>query len=67
MDIVGPMGTLDNGKKYILTIIDVFTRYLITEPLSSKEATEVAKVFFNKVVCIHGAPKQWSQTKVRSL
>ena len=57
MDIVGPMGTSDKGNKYILIIIDVFTRYLVTVLLKSKEASEVARAFFNQVVCVHGIPK----------
>lgn len=57
MDLVGPMGVSDNGYKYVLTIIDVLTRYLITVPLRSKEAREVAKALYVNVICIHGVPQ----------
>ena len=57
MDIVGPLGTSTNGYKYILTVIDVMTRFLITAPLRTKEAGEVAEAFFIRVVCAHGVPK----------
>ena len=45
MDLVGPMGVSDRGNQYIMTIIDVFTRFLITVPLKSKATTEVARGF----------------------
>ena len=56
MDIIGPMGNSENGFKYCLVMIDVLTRYLICEPLKTKSAQEVAKVFFNSVICKHGIP-----------
>ena len=33
------------GYKYCLVLIDVLTRYLIAEPIKTKRAVEVAKVF----------------------
>ena len=38
-------------------LIDVLTRYLIVEPIKTKTAKEVAKVFFESVVCKQGVPK----------
>jgi len=40
-----------------LSIIDVFSRYLISVPLRSKAADEVARAFVTNVVCQHGSPK----------
>ena len=40
MDLTGPL-IRSNGYKYILTMIDHFTKWIETRPLSSKEATEV--------------------------
>ena len=57
VDLVGPMGTSNNGFKYIMTIIDTLTKYLITVPLKSKEAREVAHALYENVICIHGVPK----------
>ncbi len=37
----GPMGISEDGHKYVLTVVDVMTRYLIAVPLKSKEAIEV--------------------------
>ena len=57
MDLIGPMGHSQNGYKYCMVVIDTLTRYLIASPLKSKEATEVAKAFFESVVCVQGVPK----------
>ena len=57
MDLVGPMGVSDRGNQYIMTIIYLFTRFLIIVPLKSKAATEVARGFFISLVCVHGSPK----------
>ena len=57
LDIIGPMGNSERGFKYVLVAIDVLTRYLIAEPLRTKEAKEVAKVFFEAVVCKQGVPR----------
>ena len=56
VDLVGPMGTSDNGFKYLMTVVDVLTRYLIVVPLRSKEAREVARGLYEHVICIHGVP-----------
>ena len=56
LDLVGPMGVPHNGYRYVMTVIDVFTRYLVTVALKSKEAIEVARALYNKVVCVHGVP-----------
>ena len=57
LDLVGPMGESDNNFKYLFVMIDVLTRFVIAEPLKSKNANEVARVFVNKVICQHGVPK----------
>ena len=57
MDLVGPLSIDEEGHKYIMTVIDVMTRYLITVPLKTKEAKEVARCFYEKVICLHGMPE----------
>ena len=58
MDLMGPLNCSTSGFKYILTVIDALTRYLIAVPLRSKEAREVAQAFVKNVVCRHGTPVQ---------
>ena len=57
MDLIGPIGNSEKGYKYCLVLIDVLTRYLIAEPIKTKTAIEVAKVYFESVVCKQGVPK----------
>ena len=56
MDLTGPL--IDsNGFKYILSVIDHFTRWLETRPLRCKEAQEVAGGIYS-IYCRQGAPVQ---------
>ena len=42
--------------KYILVIIECSTRFIITEPLKTKEAKEVCKAILNRWLPIFGIP-----------
>ncbi|XP_042891620.1 uncharacterized protein K02A2.6-like [Penaeus japonicus] len=57
LDLVGLLPISNEGSKYVLTVIDVLTRFLIAVPIKSKEAKEVAQAFITHVVSIHGVPK----------
>ena len=67
MDLIGPIGNLEKGCKYCLVMIDVLTRYLIAEPIKTKTAIEVPKVFFESVVCKQGVLRLSLRTKVTNL
>lgn len=54
LDLVGPLPGA--GPKYILTIQDEFSKYLVTEAIKDKSSTEVAKMFVTRWVLIFGAP-----------
>ena len=56
IDIVSASTTHADGKRYILTVLDLFTRWAIAIPLKSKKAEEVANAIFNNILCIHGRP-----------
>ena len=49
MDLIGLVGYSEKGYKYCLVLIDVLSRYLIVEPIKTKTAIKVAKVFFESV------------------
>ncbi|KAI6658817.1 Gag-pol fusion protein [Oopsacas minuta] len=56
MDLTGPL--IDsNDFKYILSVIDHFTRWLVTRPLGCKDAQEVAGGLYS-VYCRQSAPVQ---------
>ena len=56
MDIAGPMPVSSCGRKYILTLIDMFTRWLIAVPLRNQKANTVAKALLNNLISEHGCP-----------
>ena len=50
-DILGPVTrNRDTGNKYLLVINDYFIKYVITVPLSTITAADVAKAFVEKLV-----------------
>lgn len=55
IDLVAPMGA--SNYKYILNVIYVLTRFLITVALRTKEVDKVAEVFLINVMCAHVAPR----------
>ena len=57
MDIIGALGNSERRYKYCLVVTDVLTRYLTAEPLKTKTGTEVARVFFDSVICKQGIPQ----------
>ena len=58
MDIVGPVPTSTAGNKYVLTIIDMATRWIELVPLRTIDAPTVARAFFMEWCCRYGRPKQ---------
>ena len=56
-DILGPITRVrETGNKYILVLTDYFTKYVVTVPLSTITAADVAKAFVEKWVLRFGAP-----------
>ena len=58
IDVTGPHPTSSRGNVYILTIIDHFTKWVELLPMRNQEATTVAKLLFDRVICVHGCPLQ---------
>ena len=56
IDIVTAQEEDANGYKYILSIMDIFTRYVITVPLQTKQATKVGDALFREVFTRYGRP-----------
>ncbi|KAG7463392.1 hypothetical protein MATL_G00175990 [Megalops atlanticus] len=49
MDLIGPLPTTPSGYKYALTMTDLFTKWVIAEPLRNKSAADVATAVVNKL------------------
>lgn len=58
LDIVGPLPTSLSGKRYLLTMVDTFSRYAEAVPLREQTAKETARGFVECIVLRHGAPKR---------
>ncbi|PIK54034.1 hypothetical protein BSL78_09063 [Apostichopus japonicus] len=56
MDILGPLTPSPEGFKYILLVVDSFSKWPEAFPLHSQEATEIAKVLYSQIFCRYGAP-----------
>lgn len=56
IDITGPLKPSRSGKKYILGIVDYFTKFPMLIPLQNVEAKTVARAVFEHWICLFGAP-----------
>ena len=56
MDLLDMSVTTSRGNRYVLVIVDCFTRWTEAFPLPDKTAQSVADAFFNQVVCRFGMP-----------
>ena len=57
MDLVGPLPTSTKGNKYILTVLDLCSKYLIAIPLRAATAKHVTAALRKDVICIYGVPQ----------
>ena len=53
VDVTGPHPTSSKGNVYILTLIDHFTKWVELFPMRNQEATNLAKLIFERVICVH--------------
>jgi transposase InsO family protein len=56
IDITGPLPQTQNGYRYILGVIDYFSRYPMLIPLRNVDARTVAESLFFRWISIFGAP-----------
>lgn len=56
VDILGPLPTTLNGNRYVLVVLDCFTKWAEAIPLKNKRATTVAKILVEQVFSRHGIP-----------
>ncbi len=58
LDILGPFNESSKGNRYLLVIVDQFTRWVEIYPLPDQSAEKMAKVFFDNYVARFGVPLQ---------
>lgn len=51
MDILGPLTKTTEGHKYMLLVVDSFSKWPEGFPLRTKDSTEIAKVLFKEIWC----------------
>ena len=56
LDIIGPLPRSNEGFKYILVIVDYFTKWAEAVPLRDQEASSVARAFVETAVLRFGTP-----------
>ena len=56
MDIVGPFPVSVNGNRYILTIIDTFTRWPVAIPIKDKSSATIAEAIYKYWICEKSVP-----------
>ena len=57
IDIVGPLPVDGNSNRYIVTIMDVYSRYLIATPVRNHKAGTVSRCLYESAVAYFGAPR----------
>ena len=56
MDILGPLPCTERGNRYIITMIDLLTRYIIIVPIPDRTSHTVARVLREYLFAHYGAP-----------
>ena len=56
MDFLGPLKTTREGYKYILLLVESFSRWPIAIPMVSMTSEEVAQVIYREIICVFGTP-----------
>lgn len=57
-DIVGPLPITKNNNKYILVIIDLFSKWVEAFPITNLDSVILADRLVNDVICRYGIPRQ---------
>ena len=56
IDVVGPLPVDGKSNRYIVTMMDVYSRYLIASPVKNHKASTVSRCLYESVVAYFGAP-----------
>ena len=55
VDIMGPFPPTSRQKKYLLVVVDYFTRWVELFPLRRTTATDIVNILINEIICRYGA------------
>lgn len=57
IDLVGPLDRTARGNRYIVTLVDHFTKYALTEAIPDKTAANIFRFIMKKVLPVFPRPK----------
>ena len=57
MDIVGPLPLTPRNNRYLLTVQDDLSKFLVAVPIPNQESQTIAEAFSRKFICNYGVPK----------
>lgn len=57
IDIMGPLPTTSRNKRFVLVIVDYFTRWVEIFPISSTTSLDITELLINQVFARYGIPK----------
>ena len=57
IDIMGPITTSESENKYVLVIVDYFTKWTMALPIKNQEAETIAQAFVTHFISNFGVPK----------
>ena len=57
IDVAGPLPVDGKSNRYIVTMMDVYSRYLIASPVKNHKASTVSRCLYELVVAYFGAPR----------
>src|SRR2546425_1120780 len=58
IDMLGPLPKTKDGYRYVLLVVDAFSKWPETFKLKGSSAIEVADVLYNEIFCRYGATKE---------
>jgi Integrase zinc binding domain/Integrase core domain len=58
IDVMGPLPVSLTGKRYIILVVDFFTKYTEAVATEEADAQTVVKFLYTDVICRHGVPKE---------
>lgn len=54
--LIGPFSLFQLGNRYVIVAVDYFTKWVITQPVKTKNTKEFVDFFIHRIILQHGAP-----------
>jgi transposase InsO family protein len=58
MDIVGPLPTAQGNFKFVVVVVEYFTKWIEARPLATITSTTIRKFFWQQIICRFGVPRE---------